>query len=81
MFQFLLPVYPRLSFRVHIVLIDRVLVWECALHLTDVGVNFLTTLLINGTTDGPDHAKLEPQLYNASKVLLVSIINLEENVQ
>lgn len=74
--EFLFPVHPWLILHINIVFIDGVFVGERALHLSNVVVNLLTAVLIHGATDGPDETELEPNLYHASKVVLVSWVNL-----
>ena len=78
--QLLLPVYPCLVFRIHVVLIDGVLVWERTLHLTDVIIYLLPAVFVHGATQRPDHTELEPQLYHSYVVLRIVGVNLKKDV-
>lgn len=75
--EFFLPVDPGLALGVDVVLVYHVFVGEGSLHLADVVVNLLPSVLVDRGTDRPDHTELEPQLHHPCEVLAVMRIHLQ----
>lgn len=75
--EFFLPVDPGLALGVDVVLVYHVFVGEGSLHLADVVVFFIPSVLVDRGTDRPDHTELEPQLHHPCEVFAVMRIHLK----